>query len=117
MPERALAAAELAHLLGVLAHRDRVRIIEELRNHELDVNALQQLLGVSHSRVSQHLSVLRSNRLVMERREGRHVYYHLLLPDLASWLLDGLKFVASDLDLNAEMRNAIEKARKIWTET
>jgi len=116
MPERALISKELAVLLGVLAHPHRIRIIEELRSGELDVNTLQAELNVSHSRVSQHLSLLKAHRLVVERREGRHVYYHLQQPDLAAWLLQGLQFIAADLAHTAEVRSALEKARERWSQ-
>ncbi|MCP6768773.1 metalloregulator ArsR/SmtB family transcription factor, partial [Klebsiella pneumoniae] len=67
MPHRDLVTKELAELLGVLAHPHRIRIIEELRDGEHDVNSLQQVLGISHSGVSQHLMVLRASRLVSVR--------------------------------------------------
>jgi len=104
----------MANLLGVLAHPHRVRIIQELRQGELDVNSLQEVLEVSHSRVSQHLSVLRSHRIVTERREGRHVYYRLQHPDLARWILDGLAFVAQELRVESEIREAVDASRQLW---
>ena len=71
MPERTLVTKELAQLLGVLSHPHRIRIVEELRAGECDVKSLQELLGISHAGVSQHLALLRAHRLVEERREGR----------------------------------------------
>lgn len=115
MPQRALTAKLLAELLGVLAHPHRVRIVEELRNGEMDVNSLQAVLEVSHSRVSQHLSVLRSHRIVAERREGRHVFYRLLQPSMAKWIADGLPFLEIDSDYRRELRLAVEVTRSIWT--
>lgn len=116
MPERILIARELASLLGVLAHPHRVRIIEELREKELDVNALQAILGVSHSGVSQHLSLLRAHRIVGERREGRHVHYRLLQPELASWLTDALRFLEPDQNESNRLHSAVERVRSLWTE-
>jgi DNA-binding transcriptional ArsR family regulator len=107
MPQRALIAKVLAELLGVLAHPHRVRIVEELRNGEMDVNSLQAVLEVSHSRVSQHLSVLRSHRIVAERREGRHVFYRLLQPSMAKWIVDGLQFLEVDNEYRREIRLAV----------
>lgn len=49
MPHRLLVTKELADLLGVLAHPHRIRIIEELRASERDVNSLQEALAISHS--------------------------------------------------------------------
>ena len=117
MPERVFATKELAKLLGVLAHPERIRIVEELRSSELDVNSLQKLLGVAHSRVSQNLALLRSHRVVAERREGRHVYYRLVQPRIAGWLLEGLDFLERELAMNEEMRSALDRARERWTDS
>lgn len=115
MPFRSVISKELATLLGVLSHHHRIRIVEELRGRELDVNSLQAILQVSHSGVSQHLSILRSHRLVKERREGRHVFYQLSQPELAGWLLDGLRFLGGSVTEADEMHKALEETRTAWS--
>lgn len=115
MPYRALVAKELAELLGVLSHPHRVRIIEELRNGERDVKTLQVALGISHPGVSQHLMILRAHRLVSERRQGRHVYYHLRQPELAAWLSEAMNFLEEERAEAEQLRNAIEKTRVAWS--
>ncbi len=114
MPHRTLVAKELAELLGVLSHPHRIRIVEELRFQECDVNTLQAALGISHSGVSQHLMVLRASRLVSERREGRRVFYQLRQPELAGWLLDATRFLQVETAEVDELRKAINKTRKEW---
>ena len=114
MPFREMVTEELAKLFNVLSHPHRIRIIEELRDGELDVNALEETLQISHSRVSQQLSLLRNHNLVCTRREGRHVYYSLTEPELARWLLEGLEFIVSRLDKSKELRSAVEEARHVW---
>ena len=114
MPTRLIAAQELAKLCAVFGHPDRVRIVEELRDGERDVNSLQEALGVTHSRTSQNLAVLRSHRIVTERRDGRHVYYRLVHDEMAGWLLSGLHFVDADLADAVQRRMAIEAARQVW---
>ncbi|MBL8234225.1 MAG: helix-turn-helix transcriptional regulator [Bryobacterales bacterium] len=114
MPARAYISKELGKLLSVLSHPHRIRIIEELRGGERDVNSLQVVLGVAHSGVSQHLGLLRSHRLVSERREGRHVFYQLVQPKLASWLIEGLEFLEGNVHQAEEMREALEETRSIW---
>jgi DNA-binding transcriptional ArsR family regulator len=114
MPHRALVTKELAELLGVLSHPHRIRIIEELRDGEHDVNSLQEALGISHSGVSQHLMVLRASRLVSERREGRRVFYQLRQPEIAKWLLDATAFLERGSADAAALRKAIGKTRKDW---
>ena len=114
MPHRLLVTKELADFLGVLSHPHRIRIVEELRDAERDVNSLQEILGISHSGVSQHLTLLRSHRLVSERREGRRVFYQLRQPEIASWLMEATRFLEKESAAAAELRKAIDKTRKSW---
>ena len=114
MPHRALVTKELAEFLGVLSHPHRIRIIEELRDGEHDVNSLREALGISHSGVSQHLMTLRANRLVSERRQGRHVFYQLRQAEIAGWLLEATRFLEKGTAEAVELRKAIGKARKQW---
>jgi DNA-binding transcriptional ArsR family regulator len=117
MAWRILLTKEMADFLGILAHPHRIRIVQELRNGELDVNSLQAILDISHSRVSQHLSVLRTHRVVAERRDGRHVHYRLLQPRLAVWLADGLEFLRDDVSHQNEMADALRKSRALWADS
>ncbi|MCB1748945.1 MAG: winged helix-turn-helix transcriptional regulator [Gammaproteobacteria bacterium] len=94
MPNRVLIARELADLFKLLAHPDRIRLIEELGAGEKAVNELGDSTGLPSARVSQHLALLRAHRVVDERRDGRHRYYHLVQPGFAAWIVDGLDFVA-----------------------
>lgn len=116
MPARSMIAKEMAEFLGVLSHPQRVRIVVELREKELDVNSLQTILGTSHSAVSQHLALLRAHRIVKERRDGRHVNYSLQDPDLAAWLLQGLRFLEESARVGDEVLDALVSARQSWTE-
>ena len=115
MPHRVLVAKELADFLGVLSHPHRVRIVEELRDEERDVNSLQEAVGISHSGVSQHLMVLRSRRLVSERRQGRQVFYKLRQPEMASWLMEATQFIEGGTAVARELGDAIDKTRQVWT--
>lgn len=114
MPHRARVAKELAGLLRVLSHPQRIRIIEELRGGDRDVTSIQAVLEISHSGVSQHLMQLRAHRLVTERREGRQVFYHLRQPDLASWLADAMRFIEIESSEADQLRQAIKKTRAEW---
>ncbi len=113
VPHRLLVTRELAALLAVLGHPHRIRIVEELRDGECDVTSLQERLGIRHSGVSQHLMVLRAHRIVCERREGRHVFYRLRHPGMASWLLDATEFLEQQGDV-LELQEAIRKTRQVW---
>jgi DNA-binding transcriptional ArsR family regulator len=108
MPHRTVAQRELSTLLGVLAHPLRLGIIFALEQGELDVGALQRTLGRSQSAVSQALSRLRAARLVVERRDGRHVFYRLALPQLASWLAGGFDQLEQETAELVSVHDALE---------
>ena len=114
MPFRQVVTKALGNLLGVLSHPQRLQIVEALRHGEMDVNSLQAVLASTHARVSQHLSLMRAHRLVVERRAGRRVLYRLHHPDLAVWLVRGLDFVDGQYDESAEVHSAVETARICW---
>ncbi|HNR76573.1 MAG TPA: metalloregulator ArsR/SmtB family transcription factor [Parvularculaceae bacterium] len=114
MPSRAILARELSAMLKAIAHADRVRIIEELKAGALDVTALSERLGVPSTRMSQHLAVLKTHRLVEERRDGRHHHYSLAEPELASWLLDGVRFIENRLAGEIAAQQVIETAKNLW---
>jgi DNA-binding transcriptional ArsR family regulator len=117
MPYRRVVSAELAKLFGVLSHPMRIRIIEELRREDLSVNALKDILGITHAAVSQQLSVLRNAKLIVENRQGRNVIYHLRNPKLAAWLMEGLGFISPDPAEIEEMISAIETTKSLWADS
>ncbi len=55
----------------------RIRIIMALRDSELPVNQLAEILDKSPASISQHLAKLRLARMVSTRHEGTRVFYRL----------------------------------------
>lgn len=113
MPSRQVIARELAEIFKLVAHPDRIRLIEELAKQEQDVNSLAKVLELPGTRVSQHLSKLRAHRFVEERRDGRHHYYQLTHPDIAGWIVDGVDFI--EKRANGVSEQEIRSARRLWT--
>ena len=69
---------ELAvEVFSMLADATRVRIILALRDEELSVNHLADIVDKSPAAVSQHLAKLRLARIVESRQEGQRVFYRL----------------------------------------
>jgi len=113
MPSRQVIAKELADIFKVIAHTDRIRLIEELRAGEKDVNTLSKGLDLPSPRVSQHLALLRAHRIVEERREGRHHYYYLVQPEIAGWIVEGVDFVEGRI--TGVSKTAINSVRRLWS--
>ncbi|QMU77655.1 helix-turn-helix transcriptional regulator [Streptacidiphilus sp. PB12-B1b] len=72
--ERLAAAAEI---LGLLADRTRLALLQRLSTGEADVTTLAEATDVARPSVSQHLARLRLAGLVGTRKEGRRVVYRL----------------------------------------
>ncbi len=113
MPSRIRVAREFADIFKLMSHPDRIRLVEELRSGEKDVNTLAELLGLPAPRVSQHLSLLRAHRLVAEHRDGRHHFYRLVQPEIADWIVDGLAFLEGPTSVVPEKE--IDDARRLWS--
>ena len=84
----------LAEIFRALGDPTRVRILHSLAASELCVCDLAAILGMSQSAVSHQLRLLRSLRLVRNRREGRMVYYALDDDHIEKLLAQGLDHVA-----------------------
>jgi len=73
-----LSSAEKAcTLMKVLSNRDRMMILCEISQHERCVSELEEKLEIYQPTLSQQLTVLRKEKLVKTRREGKQIYYSL----------------------------------------
>ena len=68
---------EASRLLAVLANRHRLRILCELYKGEHSVSALEKVIDLSQSALSQHLAKLREAEVVSTRREAQTIYYSI----------------------------------------
>ncbi|MDG1852617.1 MAG: metalloregulator ArsR/SmtB family transcription factor [Verrucomicrobiales bacterium] len=66
--------------LKLLADPTRVRILRILRKEKLSVAEIQNVLGMGQSRISSHLSQLKSSGLLKDERFGKNIFYELIEP-------------------------------------
>jgi DNA-binding transcriptional ArsR family regulator len=66
-----------ASLFQALSNPTRIAIVEVLRAGELSAGAIQEQLGIEQANLSQHLAILRSRQIVVNRKEGNQVFYSL----------------------------------------
>jgi ArsR family transcriptional regulator, virulence genes transcriptional regulator len=74
-PQMARQAGQAAKFLRVLSNRHRLRVLCLLLESEMSVGELNSRIPVSQSVLSQHLAVLRRNRLVRTRRAAQTIHY------------------------------------------
>ncbi len=68
---------ELADLFKVFGDSTRLRIMVMISDSEMAVNEIAESLNLEQSTVSHQLRVLRQNKLVRVRRDGKQMYYSL----------------------------------------
>ena len=78
--------AYTASVFQALAHPTRIAIVEILRDGELSAGAMQAKLGIEQANLSQHLTILRSRQIVVNRKGGNQVFYSLSNPVLCEVL-------------------------------
>ncbi len=70
-------AADAAAFLKAISHEGRLMILCHLVSGEKSVTELEELLSARQAAVSQQLSRLRLEGLVVPRRDGKAIYYRL----------------------------------------
>lgn len=109
----------LLKALKLIADPTRVRLLRLLREQELTVAELQEILGMGQSRISTQLSQLRAAGLVGDRRVGKNIHYGARADDdfshvweIITQAAEELPEAAADLDaLRLALAKRSDKAR------
>ena len=70
-------AEVVAATLGAMANANRLMILCHLASGEKTVSELVEALSLAQSAVSQHLTIMRSLKLVRTRRDGKKIHYSI----------------------------------------
>ncbi|MGB9906385.1 MAG: ArsR/SmtB family transcription factor [Candidatus Saccharicenans sp.] len=103
---------DIEKVLSALAERNRLRILAALNYRPMAVCEIREVLGLSFSTVSRHLSILTAAGLIDYDKDGKWVHYRLNLEpeseltSLVNWLLQQL--TADEI-----FRKDLEKARQV----
>lgn len=84
---------ELAELFKVFGDLTRVRILSALLDGEQSVGVLAEGLGLTSTACSHQLRVLKNNKLVRSRREGKTIFYSLSDGHVKSIIEIGLEHI------------------------
>lgn len=84
---------DLAELFKVFGDTTRIRILYALFEAELCVCDIEQLLGLSQTAVSHQLRILKANKLVMARKDGKNVFYSLADDHVRSIINQGMEHI------------------------
>ena len=84
---------DLAELFKVFGDSTRIRILFVLFEAEVCVCDLAQVLNMTQSAISHQLKILKQNRLVKNRREGKSIFYSLADEHVRSIIAQGREHI------------------------
>jgi DNA-binding transcriptional ArsR family regulator len=99
-----------AQMFKVLGHPVRIRILELLSEGERTVGELQGELQLDSSGTSQHLTALRQQGILDNRRAGTSVYYRLRDPRVTQLLAVAKQILTSQLTDSHALLGELEAA-------
>ncbi|SFT85473.1 helix-turn-helix transcriptional regulator [Arthrobacter sp. ov118] len=77
-----------AELFKAMGHPARIQLLEMLADGPVAVSTLRQNTGLEPSNLSQHLGVLRRQRLIVPARRDGRLFYELACPGVSALLGD-----------------------------
>ena len=87
---------DLAELFAVFGDSTRIRILFVLLRSEVCVCDLAAALHMTQSAISHQLRILKQNKLVKSRREGKSVFYSLADDHVRSIIAQGREHIEED---------------------
>lgn len=87
---------DLAELFKVFGDSTRIRILFVLFEAEVCVCDLAEHLHMTQSAVSHQLKILKQNKLVKSRREGKSIFYSLADSHVRTIINQGLEHIEED---------------------
>ena len=106
----------VSNLFSMLSNSVRLKILWLLKKKKsLSVNQIQAELKISQSNVSQQLSLLKTNKLVVEERKGKEVFYSLTeSKKISKVLVSALHLIGYQLALNSELLSTYTDVFSFW---
>lgn len=84
---------DLAELFKVFGDSTRIRILFVLSSAEVCVCDLAKVLNMTQSAISHQLRILKQNKLVKSRREGKSVFYSLADAHVSTIIAQGREHI------------------------
>ena len=84
---------DLAEIFKVFGDSTRIKILYVLFEAEMCVCDIAQLLNMNQSAISHQLRILKQNRLVKSRREGKAVFYSLADGHVGTMINQGMEHI------------------------
>jgi ArsR family transcriptional regulator len=84
---------DVAELFKIFGDSTRIKILYALLEHDMAVNDIADVLGMTQSAISHQLRILKTSGLVRFTREGKSMVYSLADAHVSSILSKGMEHV------------------------
>ena len=84
---------DLAELFKVFGDTTRIKILYVLFESEMCVSDMAECLNMTQSAISHQLRILKQNRLVKNRRDGKSVFYSLADSHVKTIISQGMEHI------------------------
>ncbi|HEY4789201.1 MAG TPA: metalloregulator ArsR/SmtB family transcription factor [Bacteroidales bacterium] len=98
-----------ANICKALANPIRIEIIDVLNDKEMSFGELQEETGVLKSNLSQHLSLMVSNGILIQRKEGLNAFFKLSTPKIGTACRLMREVLIENLKKHSDLINQLEK--------
>ena len=89
---------KILEALKILSDEIRLKIVSLLAENELCVCELMDTLGMSQSRISNHLRILRNTGIIEAKREGKWIFYSLARNAMDKSLWEIIQAIQTKID-------------------
>jgi DNA-binding transcriptional ArsR family regulator len=93
------SAGQIAAILKTISPPTRLAILLAIGEGEACVCPLEAVVGKRQAYISQHLMALRRAEVLLDRRDGRFVYYRIADPSLLGLVRSAGQLAGVDIDV------------------
>lgn len=90
-------AAQISSILKTISPPTRLAILLAIGDGESCVCHLEAVLNLRQAYISQHLMALRQAEILLDRRDGRFIYYRIANPVLLTLVQDAGKMIGVEV--------------------
>lgn len=105
--------SELLDIAKALSDENRVRVLMFLRDGELCVCQIIEMLGLAPSTISEHMSVLHRAGLVETRKDGRWIFYRLAGEKTSDTVAVALRWIRDSVVNDNVVRSDAKRLRAV----
>lgn len=98
LPNKAVSLG-IANFFSLFSDNTRIRILSALSIAEMCVGDLSYMLNINQTTVSHQLKILRDNKIVSCRRDGKIIVYYITNPFVNDVMITGVDNLEHERDI------------------